>query len=91
MYDGLKSKGLEIVAVNNSDTKEQVLRYVRQGKFTFRIVMGGSGAQYTLGKAYGVMAYPTNYLVDESGKIVWRGVGFNEAGIREALAALGVQ
>lgn len=53
--------------------------------------MGGSGEQYTLGKAYGVQAYPTNYLVDSDGKVAWRGVGFNEPELREALAKLGVE
>jgi hypothetical protein len=54
--------------------------------------MGGSGEQYTLGKAYGVRAYPTNYLVDAAtGKILWRGVGFNEEALRAALAKAGVQ
>lgn len=64
---------------------------MNEGKFTFKIVMGGSGQEYTLGKAYGVMAYPTNYLVDASGKIVWRGVGFNEAAMREALEQMGLK
>ena len=40
---------------------------------------------------YGVQAFPTNYLLDSSGKIVFRSVGFDEAGIRKALATLGVQ
>jgi len=53
--------------------------------------MGGRGKDYTLGKAYGVQAYPTNYLVDPEGKIVWRSVGFDEAGLKEALKKMGVQ
>lgn len=77
--------------MNRGDPKDQIQKYVRQGKFTFPIVMGGDGAQYTLGKAYGVQAYPTNYLVDASGKVAWRGVGFDEPALRAALAKLGVE
>jgi hypothetical protein len=77
--------------VNRGDTKEQILQYVSQGKFSFPIVMGGSGNQYTLGKAYGVQVYPTNYLIDPDGKVAWRGLGFNEPALREALAELGVE
>src|SRR5439155_7139530 len=40
--------------LNAQDTEDQVLKYIKQGKFTFRIVMGGEGEKYTLGKAYGV-------------------------------------
>ena len=53
--------------------------------------MGGKGADYALGKAYGVKAYPTNYLVDPDGKIVWRGVGFDEPALRAALAKIGLK
>ena len=64
---------------------------MREGGFTFPIAMGGQGENYTLGKTYGVEAYPTNYLVGADGKILWRGVGFNEAAVRQALAAAGVR
>jgi len=64
--------------VNRNDTPEVVNRYVRDNRFTFRIVLGGRGPNYTLGKAYGVHAYPTNYLVSPDGKIAWRAVPFRE-------------
>jgi hypothetical protein len=57
----------------------------------FKIVMGGSGEKYTLGNAYGVQAYPTNYPVDRNGVVVWRSAGFNEEALPEALAKLGLQ
>jgi thiol-disulfide isomerase/thioredoxin len=91
MYDELKAKGFEIVAVNANDTVETVNKYVEEKKFSFKIVMGGRGQDYMLGKAYGVQAYPTNYLVDADGKIIWRGVGFDEDALRAALAKAGVQ
>jgi hypothetical protein len=65
---------------------------VKQGKFTFRIVMGGPEPDYAVGKAYGVHAYPTNYLVDaQTGKILWRAVGFDEEGLRAALKKAGLE
>ena len=79
------------MAVNNGDTVPRVQTYVQEGKFTFPIVMGGRGADYTLGKAYGVQAYPTNYLVGPDGKVLWRGVGFNEDALRQALAEAGLK
>lgn len=55
-------------------------------------MLGGQGEKYTLGKAYGVQGYPTNYLVNaEDGKILWRSIGFDERGLREALAKAGVK
>jgi hypothetical protein len=71
--------------------RDQVRAYVRQSRFTFKVVIGGGRERYTLGKGYNILAFPTNYLIDGSGRIVWRTVGFNEPALREALAKLGVQ
>jgi len=78
------------VAVNANDSEAKVQQYINENKWSFKIVMGGQGEQYTLGKAYGVQAYPTNYLVGPDGKVLWRGVGFDETGLRAALAKAGV-
>jgi hypothetical protein len=64
---------------------------VSDNKFSFKMVMGGEGEKYTLGKAYGVQAYPTNYLVGADGKILWRAVGFDETALRNALEKAGVK
>ena len=77
--------------MNYSDTKEKINQYVDENKFTFRVVMGGSRETYTSGPAYGVQAYPTNYLLDADGKVVWRSVGFDEAGLRAALEKIGLK
>lgn len=91
IYDELKDKGLELIAVNSGDSADTINKYAAANKFTFKIVMGGSGPQYAVGKAYGVQAYPTNYLLDANGKIVWRGVGFNENALRGAIDKLGLK
>ena len=44
------------------------------------------GKDHGVAKKYKVTAYPTNYIVDSKGKIVWRGVGFDESALRGALA-----
>jgi hypothetical protein len=77
--------------VNANDPEDTIQKYIQEGNFTFKIVMGGQGENYTVGKAYGVMAYPTNYLVGPDGKVLWRSVGFDEAGLRAALTKAGVK
>lgn len=87
----MKDKGLEIIAVNGNDPEDRIQKYISENNFTFKVVMGGQGANYTLGKRYGVQAYPTNYLVGSDGNVLWRGVGFNEAALRDALAKAGLK
>ena len=55
--------------------------------------MGGKegSPDFAVFKQYGVQAFPTNYVLDQDGKVVWRGVGYDETAIRAALEKLGVK
>lgn len=77
--------------MNASDKLETVQKYIKDNSWSFPIVMGGDRDKYTLGKAYGVQAYPTNYLIGADGTILWRGVGFNETAMREAIEKAGIK
>jgi hypothetical protein len=86
----MKNKGLQLVAVNNGDSKATINRYVAQNKFSFPIVLGDQGSPSVFEK-FGVEAFPTNYLLDSRGRVVYRSIGFDETGLRTALAKLGVK
>ena len=51
--------------------------------------MGGKpgGKAFRIFQQYGVSGYPTNYLLDANGQIVWRGSGF-DGGLNDFHAAL---
>jgi hypothetical protein len=89
----MNAKGLELIAINNGDPKDRINKYVKDGSFTFPIAMGGpmNTKDYAVFENYGVQAYPTNYVIDSSGKVVYRSIGFDEKGIRAALESLGVK
>ena len=82
-----------MVAINGIDSKETIRKYISENKFTFKVGLAGkaNGAAYDIAEKYGVMAYPTNYLLDENGKVLWRGVGFNEGEVRNALTKAGLK
>ncbi len=68
-----------------------IKKYVKANNFTFLIGMKGMGDNYDAALQYRVQAYPTNYVLDGSGKIIFRSVGFDEAGIRKALEKLNIK
>lgn len=82
---------MELVALNGSDSADVIKKYVKENNFTFLIGMKGMGDNYDASTQYRVEAYPTNYLLDSTGKIVFRTVGFDEEAIRAALKKLDVK
>jgi hypothetical protein len=89
-----------VIAVSaTGDRPDTVNEYLRQNGFTFPAAVGGiQGAPWTvLGindfsivDHYGVSTFPTNLILDRTGKILARIEGFDEAAIRAALKDAGV-
>lgn len=92
LYAELKAKGLGVVAVNSTDDRATIEKYMQKGGWTFPVCMDDDGTQhFGIAKEYGVDVYPTTYLLDKNGKIVLRTVGYDEAELRAALQKLGVK
>jgi hypothetical protein len=80
-----------LIAVNVTDDAGTIDAYRQQGGFTFPLAMDVlDGVSQGVGQKYGVSACPTNYVLDQTRKVVFRSAGFDEAGIRAALKKLGV-
>jgi len=71
------------VAVNIGDEKQVIADYWKQQEFTFDAVRQDADE---VSAAFGVKVYPTNFVIDGDGKIVYGAVGWNEDAIRKALA-----
>ena len=68
----------------------RIKSYAVKSGFTFPMVMGERRAPGVLG-SYHIETFPSSYLLDSEGKIVYRSVGVNEAALLEALKKLGMQ
>lgn len=71
-----------ILCVNSGDSKKVIEDYWTKSGFTLTAVRQESNA---VSDAFGVIAYPTNYLIGPDGNVLWRAVGADEAGIRRHL------
>ena len=90
IYEQLKPNGLEIVAINMGDSPAPVADYVRQEHLAFAVLMGGKDDEKSVFRDYQVATYPTTYLFNSEGKLVYRATGFNLDPILKVLTSLGV-
>jgi len=72
VYQKLKDKGFEILAVNLGDSKNEVSAFMSQYKLNFPAVLDEKSAT---GSYYSVKAIPTTYIIDRRGLIVARIIG----------------
>jgi len=57
---------------------------VKEKKYTIPVGVGGKDSSFP-GNAYKADSFPTNFLLDASGKIVWLEVGYDEEKLRTAV------
>jgi thiol-disulfide isomerase/thioredoxin len=80
--------GLEIVGVayeegSPAERAQKVHRVRQRLGVTYRTLLGGDRDSCPVRMQFGVLAYPTLVLLDESGRIVWRAEGLGPDQIRE--------
>ena len=88
LYKQLHDQGLELISIDDGDDKATVLKDAKDNGFNYLLGMNGSGKN-NLMEVYGVDAYPTNFILDDKGKIVAVVVGFDEDALKAALKKVG--
>ena len=83
LWSEVDKESVAIIAVNLDDSADVIRDYWRDAGFTFTALRDGPGGPTVA--AFGVRAFPTNYVIGPEGRIVWRSVGWNEAAVRKAL------
>lgn len=88
MLTEFKGKGFDIAAVDIGDSAATIQKFWQEKGLHLRALMDTDGK---VAEKYKVSGVPCNYLIGNDGKIIARFEGFDEAGIRQALAKAGIQ
>lgn len=76
LYQQLKAKGFEVVAVDMMEDKATVSAFAKTSGYTFPVLLDKTGEVGGNG-LYAARAIPTNYVIDKAGKIVGRKIGID--------------
>ena len=72
VYQRLKNRGFEILAVNLGDSKGKVTEFINEYKLNFPAVLDEKSIT---GSQYNIRAIPTTFIIDRRGLIIARLVG----------------
>lgn len=88
MAADLKAQGFDVITVNTAgDTSPAIQKIFKDIQVDLRSAMDNG----PISAKFGVQAIPTNYLIDNSGKILATFEGFDENGIKQALGKMGIR
>jgi thiol-disulfide isomerase/thioredoxin len=85
----LGRQGLTIVAVNFGDSEDDIVEFAREQMVSFSLAVGRRDEKDNpIFGTYHVSNFPTSFLINATGKVVWRGVGYSPELKKELEGAL---
>ena len=84
LYETYKDQGFEIIAVDGKNDTERATKFIEKNGLTYTMLENGEGDSEIVGGKYKVRAYPTSFLIDRDGKVMYFHLGF-EPGDEEHL------
>jgi len=85
VYQRLKNRGFEILAVNLGDSRGKVSEFMNEYKLNFPAVLDEKSLT---GSQYSIRAIPTTYIIDRRGLIIARLVGSTNWNTPKIITAL---
>jgi len=84
LYEKYKDQGFEIIAVEGKRDTERATAFIEENGLTYTMLENGEGDDEVVGNLYKVRAYPSSFLIDRDGKVMYFHLGF-DAGDEEHL------
>ncbi len=78
LYQKYKDKGLAVVAVEAQGDTEGATTFIDEHKLTYACLENGKDEGDVVRTVFGVRTFPTSYIIDREGRIMFYHLGFGE-------------
>jgi len=78
LYEKYKDQGFEIVAVDGKRDTERATKFIEENGLTYTMLENAEDDAEIVGKVFKVRAYPSSFLIDRDGKVMYFHLGFEE-------------
>lgn len=77
LWQKYRDQGFSVVAVEAARDRERATKFINDKKLTFHLLEDDEDNTVSQ-KTYGVEAFPTSFVIDRDGRILYCHVGFEE-------------
>lgn len=84
LYEKYRDRGFEVVAVEAKRDTERATKFIEENGLTYTLLETGEDDDDVVSRVFNVRAFPTSFLIDRDGKVMYFHLGF-EAGDEERI------
>ena len=77
LWQKYRDKGFAVVAVEAVRDRERALKFIKENKLSFHLLENDEDKN-VVRDTYGVQSFPTSFMIDRDGKIMYCHVGFEK-------------
>jgi len=77
LYEQYKDEGFEVVAVDTNRESELATAFIEKNGLTYTLLEDGEGDLAVGSGTFGVHEFPSSFLIDRDGRVVYFHVGFD--------------
>jgi len=78
LYEKYNDQGFEIVAVDGKRDTERATKFIEENGLTYTMLENAEDDAEIVGSVFKVRAYPSSFLIDRDGKVMYFHLGFEE-------------
>ena len=78
IYSKYSSRGLQVIALESFQDRAAALEFKEEEGLDYLLLENGEGEEDVVESIFGVSSFPTSFLVDREGRILYAHVGFEE-------------
>jgi len=78
LYEKYQDQGFEIIAIEGMRDTERAKKFIEKNGLTFTTIENPAGDAEVVQSVYKVSGYPTSFLINREGKIMYFHNGFEE-------------
>jgi glutathione peroxidase-family protein len=83
LYKKYSDKGFTIVAVERSRDTERAQKLIADNKLTYHFLENGENDAEVVRKIFRVNLFPSSFLIDRQGRVLYAHLGFKEGDEKE--------
>lgn len=76
LYQEYKDQGLSVIAIEGKRDRERAQKFIEEHGLTYTMLETGEEDDDIVRQTFSIGSYPTSFLVNEEGKIIYVHVGF---------------